>query len=374
MFNVPLLPRPRLTELIDRATRHKVVLVCGPAGAGKTVACAQWAAASSGDKRVAWLTLRADEDRAWFWADLAGRLRQARLMPREAAAYLEEASADGFPFRLVEMARRLTAPLVLVLDNAHALDDRAVVAGLDVLIRHAPPTLCVLLAGRHAPGIRLDRLRASGELATVGAADLACTPDEADSYLAMAGAGFPRPDRDELSVREKFFIGELRPAAMYGAARRAGTGRRCAGQRRAAGLGPGAAPPTRGEARRPRTCDVSVRVAHADNPPRAGTPGGCHVQAKAPAAARSRGRGWRVYRRQERCAAASGSSNSRRSEQDERLDDLEQQQAPAAPAPAASAGATPSMADQLSQLATLHDQGALTDDEFAAAKARILGG
>ena len=30
------------------------------------------------------------------------------------------------------------------------------------------------------------------------------------------------------------------------------------------------------------------------------------------------------------------------------------------------------MADQLSQLATLHDQGALTDDEFAAAKARIL--
>ena len=218
MFNVPLLPRPRLTELIDRATRHKVVLVCGPAGAGKTVACAEWAAAASGDKRVAWLTLRADEDRAWFWADLAGRLRQARLMPRQAAAYLEEASADSFPFRLVEMARRLTAPLVLVLDNAHALDDRAVVAGLDVVIRHAPPTLCVLLAGRHAPGISLDRLRAYGELATVGAADLACTPGEADAYLAMAGAGFPRPSRDELSVREKCFISELRPAAMYGAA------------------------------------------------------------------------------------------------------------------------------------------------------------
>ena len=64
-------------------------------------------------------------------------------------------------------------------------------------------------------------------------------------------------------------------------------------------------------------------------------------------------------------------------EQDGRLDDLEQQQAPATPAALdqpASAGATPSMADQLSQLATLHDQGALTDDEFAAAKARILGG
>jgi len=61
-------------------------------------------------------------------------------------------------------------------------------------------------------------------------------------------------------------------------------------------------------------------------------------------------------------------------QQDERLDDLEQQQAPAAPDPVASAGATPSMTDQLSQLATLHQQGALTDDEFAAAKAKLLGG
>ncbi len=29
--------------------------------------------------------------------------------------------------------------------------------------------------------------------------------------------------------------------------------------------------------------------------------------------------------------------------------------------------------DQLGQLSTLHQQGALTDDEFAAAKAKILG-
>jgi hypothetical protein len=44
------------------------------------------------------------------------------------------------------------------------------------------------------------------------------------------------------------------------------------------------------------------------------------------------------------------------------------QQAPPPPA----APAAPSMYDQLSQLATLHDQGALTDDEFAAAKAKLL--
>jgi len=48
-----------------------------------------------------------------------------------------------------------------------------------------------------------------------------------------------------------------------------------------------------------------------------------------------------------------------------------QQQAPppAAPPPAAE----PSMMDQLSQLADLHNQGVLTDEEFAAAKAKLLG-
>ncbi|MGO8978000.1 MAG: SHOCT domain-containing protein [Streptosporangiaceae bacterium] len=31
------------------------------------------------------------------------------------------------------------------------------------------------------------------------------------------------------------------------------------------------------------------------------------------------------------------------------------------------------MLDQLNQLTTLHQQGALTDDEFTAAKAKLLG-
>ncbi len=46
------------------------------------------------------------------------------------------------------------------------------------------------------------------------------------------------------------------------------------------------------------------------------------------------------------------------------------QAAPAAPAPAA---ADDSMFDQLKQLGELHDQGILTDEEFAAQKAKLLG-
>ena len=62
-------------------------------------------------------------------------------------------------------------------------------------------------------------------------------------------------------------------------------------------------------------------------------------------------------------------------EQNERIGDLEQQQAapPAADQQAPAAAAPSPMLDQLNQLATLHQQGVLSDDEFTAAKAKLLG-
>ena len=62
--------------------------------------------------------------------------------------------------------------------------------------------------------------------------------------------------------------------------------------------------------------------------------------------------------------------------QNQRIDQLEQQQQPPpqqAPPPDAAPAAGPSMADQLQQIAALHQQGVLSDDEFAAAKAKLLG-
>jgi hypothetical protein len=47
-------------------------------------------------------------------------------------------------------------------------------------------------------------------------------------------------------------------------------------------------------------------------------------------------------------------------------------QQPAAPAPAPAAGPSPSMIDQLKELAQLKEQGILTEEEFAAQKAKIL--
>ena len=85
-------------------------------------------------------------------------------------------------------------------------------------------------------------------------------------------------------------------------------------------------------------------------------------------------------------ARRQGEQAQMEAEQNQRIDDLEQQQAyqppppyqqgpppPATPATAAAPAPSSPMIDQLNQLAALHQQGVLTDDEFAAAKAKLFG-
>src|SRR5690349_10017976 len=73
---------------------------------------------------------------------------------------------------------------------------------------------------------------------------------------------------------------------------------------------------------------------------------------------------------------AASRHQAQEADQQARLSDLEQaQQAPQPVPPPRASQASPGsrMMDQLSELARLHEAGVLTDEEFAAAKARLLG-
>ena len=59
-------------------------------------------------------------------------------------------------------------------------------------------------------------------------------------------------------------------------------------------------------------------------------------------------------------------------QQNAQINDLQQQQAAAPPPAEAAPAAGPSLLDQLNQLDALHQSGALTDNEFTAAKAKLL--
>jgi membrane protease subunit (stomatin/prohibitin family) len=65
-------------------------------------------------------------------------------------------------------------------------------------------------------------------------------------------------------------------------------------------------------------------------------------------------------------AYAMGKRSAQRSAGQDQQPEQQQASGPATPTP-------PSMLDQLNQLTALHQQGALTDAEFDAAKAKLLG-
>jgi len=212
---VPVLRRSRLIDLIEQAAAHRVTVVSGPAGAGKTVACASWAAATPAARRVAWLTLdEADRDPARFWTYVRTALIRVPGVPADFARALQDAAPDGYPLRLVEAAQLLTEPLTLVLDDVHELADGPVLAGLDLLLRHVPPALRLILSGRCPPRLALARLRVSGDLADVSTGDLACAADEADAYFAILGLDVDAAARDELLARTEGWMAGLRLAAM----------------------------------------------------------------------------------------------------------------------------------------------------------------
>ncbi|MDX6334070.1 MAG: LuxR family transcriptional regulator, maltose regulon positive regulatory protein [Streptosporangiaceae bacterium] len=210
----PVLRRRRITGLLDQAARNRVTLISGPAGAGKTVACATWAAASPQARRVVWLTLDAEDQQAWFWAYVCAGLARLRSIPADSLRSLEDVSPDGFPLRLVEAAQTFTEPVILVLDDIHELTDPAVLGGIDLLIRHAPATLRLVLSARQPPALQLARLRVAGELADIGGHDLACTSEEADAYFSMLGLDVDRGARDALLRRTQGWMAGLRLAAM----------------------------------------------------------------------------------------------------------------------------------------------------------------
>jgi LuxR family transcriptional regulator, maltose regulon positive regulatory protein len=209
-----ILHRRRVSALLDEAIRHRVTLVCGPAGAGKTVACASWATSGHPARPAAWVTLDADDQRDWFWAYVSAALRRVPAVPEHAIEALADTSPQRFPLRLVEVAQSFTQPLVLVLDGVHEISDEEVLTGLDVLIRHAPPGLRVVMLARRPPALQLARLRVAGELADIGGADLACTAEEADAYFGLLGIRVAPAERNEVLRRTEGWMAGLRLAAM----------------------------------------------------------------------------------------------------------------------------------------------------------------
>lgn len=221
-FAVPALPetfvhRPRLVRHLSQGVRGPLVLVNGPAGAGKTLLVADWFRSARGPGPAAWLTVEPSDNAAGvFWAYVLEALRHHDVpLPQEVCAPPDSGQID--PALLGRLAAHLqsrTAPVVLVLDEFERIASPAIAAALHELLRHAGPGLRLVLVSRTEPLLPLHRYRAAGELTSVRAADLAFSPQEATELFAAHGLAVREQSVHALSERMGGWAAGLRLAAL----------------------------------------------------------------------------------------------------------------------------------------------------------------
>ncbi len=219
-----LVPRPRLSERLDRGTLSKLVLVSAPAGFGKTTLLAEWLAARpaahSDARGAAWLSLdREDNDPTTFWTYVIAALRTVKPeVGASALALLHAPQAPPIQAVLTTLLNDLGATpsdIVLVLDDYHVIDSRDVQEEMAFLLDHLPARLHLVIAGRADPLLPLARLRARGQLVETRAADLRFTPEEAVAYLnGTMGLRLTPKDVAALEGRTEGWIAALQLAAL----------------------------------------------------------------------------------------------------------------------------------------------------------------
>ena len=208
-------PRPSLIDRLARDDCSPIVSVVAPAGYGKTTLLAQWAERNG--QAFAWVSVdEADNDPKVLLTYVAEALDAVQPVGGRVFDALASpaSSVPGMVVpRLGAAFSSMTTPVVLVLDDVHALHNSGCRAALSVLADHVPGGSRLALAGRNEPPLRVARLRAEGRITEIGPADLALTRDEASSLLRAAQVALDADEVAELHRRTEGW-----PVGLYLAA------------------------------------------------------------------------------------------------------------------------------------------------------------
>lgn len=185
--------RPGLDGAFQAHADARLLLLCAPAGFGKTTALA--AVAEQRQRlghAVAWLSLAAgDDDPARFFTLLIESI--AEVLPgfgEQALGYLcnvIQVPLDSVIECLLLDLTGLERPLLLVLDDLHLIDNRELLAALTRLVQRAPASFSLAIGSRTLPAMSLATLRAKGLLLEIGQDELRLSAHEARGYLERSG-------------------------------------------------------------------------------------------------------------------------------------------------------------------------------------------
>ena len=212
-----LVPRSALFGPLSAAGPGSVLLVCAPAGSGKTELLRSWADAEGLGHRVAWVSVeRGEQDAQHFWLSVIDALTRVAgeewlVEPFGATPAFR---GDGVIRRLLSDLPSLEEPLVLVIDDLHELRSADALRLLELFLSELPPQLRVALATREEPELGLHRLRLSGRLTEIRGPDLRFSLEETRRLLEADGIKLSDDGVALLHERTEGWAAGLRLAAL----------------------------------------------------------------------------------------------------------------------------------------------------------------
>ncbi len=194
--------------------------MAGPAGFGKTTLVAEWRSSAIENRPFAWVSLdRGDDDPVKFWWHIICALQRVPSLTRRSCcggfgSRYPDVSAELLPALVNELAA-LSAPVVLVLDDYHAIRERNCHEQMKFLLHHLPSSVQIVLVTRADPPLPLGRLRATREMVELRMRQLRFDLGEATTLVRAVCDGISLDDRDLADLVERT---EGWPAAVYLAA------------------------------------------------------------------------------------------------------------------------------------------------------------
>jgi LuxR family maltose regulon positive regulatory protein len=214
--------RPRLTGRLDDGLSKgsRITLVSASAGFGKTTLVSEWVANCG--RPIAWLSLdEGDGDPVRFITYLIAALQTIRAgfgdgpLAALHASQHQPPSIEAILTALLNEVAAVPNNFILVLDDYHVIDSKAVDNSLIFLVEHQPMQMHLVIVTREDPSLPLARLRVRGQLTELRAADLRFTPAEAAEFLnQMMGLNLSAEDVAALDKRTEGWIAGLQLAAL----------------------------------------------------------------------------------------------------------------------------------------------------------------
>src|SRR5579863_3203807 len=181
--------RPRLIEQLNEGLHRNLILISAPAGFGKTTLVSEWVLGCG--RPTAWLSLdEGDNDPTRFLMYLVAALQTITAHIGEGVPGMlqspqptNQPPAASILTALLNDITTISDHFILVLDDYHVVDAKAVDQALTFLLEHLPPQMHLVIATREDPPLPLARLRAGGQLTELRAIDLRFTHSEAAEFL-----------------------------------------------------------------------------------------------------------------------------------------------------------------------------------------------